>query len=57
MEHTIALIKRSHEGDEKARTQLVEENVGLVCSQTFLWQRNGAGGFVSDWKHRPVKGD
>ena len=30
MEHTIALIKRSHEGDEKARTQLVEENVGLV---------------------------
>lgn len=30
MEHTIALIKRSHEGDEKARTQLVEENVGLI---------------------------
>lgn len=30
MEHTIALIKRSHKGDEKARTQLVEENVGLV---------------------------
>ena len=30
MDHTIALIKRSHEGDEKARTQLVEENVGLV---------------------------
>ena len=30
MEHTSALIKRSHEGDEKARTQLVEENVGLV---------------------------
>lgn len=30
MEHTIALIKRSHEGDEKARTQLVEENIGLV---------------------------
>lgn len=30
MEHTIALIQRSHEGDEKARTQLVEENVGLI---------------------------
>lgn len=30
MEHTIALIERSHEGDEKARAQLVEENVGLI---------------------------
>lgn len=30
MDHTIALIKRSHEGDEKAREQLVEENVGLI---------------------------
>ena len=30
MEHTIALIKRSHEGDEEARAQLVEENVGLI---------------------------
>ena len=30
MEHTIALIERSHEGDEKARAQLGEENVGLI---------------------------
>lgn len=30
MDHTIALIQRSHEGDEEARTQIVEENVGLV---------------------------
>lgn len=30
MEHTIALIKQSHDGDEKAREQLVEENIGLV---------------------------
>ena len=30
MEHTIALIRKSHDGDEKARTQLVEENVGLI---------------------------
>jgi len=30
MDHTIALIQRSHEGDEKARAQLVEENTGLV---------------------------
>lgn len=30
MEHTIALIQRSHDGDEKARAQLVEENMGLI---------------------------
>lgn len=30
MEHTIALITRSQEGDKEARAQLVEENVGLI---------------------------
>ena len=30
MADTIALIRRSHEGDEKAREQLVKENIGLV---------------------------
>ena len=30
MDHTIALSKKSHDGDKKAREQLVEENVGLV---------------------------
>ncbi len=30
MEHTIALIRQSQMGDEKARAQLVEENIGLV---------------------------
>lgn len=30
MDHTIALIRKSHEGDKKAREQLVEENVGLI---------------------------
>ena len=30
MDHTIALIRNSHDGDETARVQLVEENVGLV---------------------------
>ena len=30
MDHVIALIKQAHQGDEKARAQLVEENVGLV---------------------------
>lgn len=30
MEHTIALIRQAHAGDGQARSQLVEENVGLV---------------------------
>lgn len=30
MDQTIALIRMSHEGDEKAREQLVKENTGLV---------------------------
>lgn len=30
MDHTIALIRKSHDGDEEARTQLYEENVGLI---------------------------
>lgn len=30
MDHTIALIQKSHEGDEEAREQLVKENTGLV---------------------------
>ena len=30
MEHTIALIRKSHDGDEEASAQLVEENVGLI---------------------------
>lgn len=30
MEHTIALVRKSHEGDERARAQIVEENTGLV---------------------------
>ena len=30
MDHTIALIRKSHEGDKEAREQIVEENVGLI---------------------------
>ena len=30
MDRTILLIKQSHDGDETARAQLVEENMGLV---------------------------
>ena len=40
MDHTIALIQRSHDGDEKAREQLVEENTGLVwCSGSLEGER------------------
>lgn len=30
MDRTIALIQKSHDGDESARAQLVQENVGLI---------------------------
>lgn len=30
MDHTIALIQKSHNGDEEAKAQLIEENVGLI---------------------------
>ena len=30
MDHTLALIQKSHEGDEEARAKLVQENTGLV---------------------------
>lgn len=30
MDHTIALIQKSHDGDERARAQLMEENTGLI---------------------------
>ena len=30
MDHTIALIRKSHDGDKEAREKLVEENVGLI---------------------------
>lgn len=30
MDHTTTLIQKAHAGDEKARAQIVEENVGLI---------------------------
>lgn len=30
MDHTIALIRKSHDGDKRARAQLLEENTGLI---------------------------
>ncbi len=41
MEHTLALIKRVHEGDKNAREQLVEENMGLVFTVVHRFQGRG----------------
>lgn len=30
MDHTIALIRKSHNGDKEARERLVKENIGLI---------------------------
>lgn len=42
MDHTIALIRKSHEGDEEARAQLVEENTGLVWCIVKRFYNRGA---------------
>lgn len=42
MDHTIALIMQSHEGNEEARTQLVEENAGLVWCVVKRFYNRGA---------------
>lgn len=41
MEHTLALIKRVHEGDKEAREQLVEENMGLVFTVVHRFSGRG----------------
>lgn len=41
MEHTLALIKRVHEGDKEAREQLVEENMGLVFTVVHRFRGRG----------------
>ncbi|HJA67068.1 RNA polymerase sporulation sigma factor SigF [Lachnoclostridium sp. An169] len=42
MDHTIALIRKSHDGDKEAREQLVEENVGLVWCVVKRFYGRGA---------------
>ncbi|MCF2681631.1 RNA polymerase sporulation sigma factor SigF [Faecalicatena contorta] len=42
MDHTLALIQRSHNGDEEARAQLVEENTGLVWCIVKRYYNRGA---------------
>ena len=42
MDHTSALIQKSHAGDERAKAQLVEENVGLVWCIVKRFYNRGA---------------
>jgi len=41
MERTLALIKKSHQGDKEARDTLVEENLGLIWSMLKRFQGRG----------------
>lgn len=42
MDHTIALIQQAHQGDEEARAQLVEENIGLIWCIVKRFYNRGA---------------
>ncbi len=42
MDHTIALIQKSHEGDEEAKAQIVEENTGLIWCVVKRFYNRGA---------------
>ena len=42
MDHTIALIRKSHKGDKEAREQIVKENVGLVWCVVRRFYGRGA---------------
>ena len=42
MDHTIALIQKSHDGDEEAKTQLYEENIGLIWCVVKRFFNRGA---------------
>ena len=41
MEHTLALLKKAHEGDKEARDTLIEENMGLVRSVAARFRNRG----------------
>ena len=42
MDHTIALIRKSHDGDKKAREELVEKNIGLIWCVVKRFYGRGA---------------
>ena len=41
MEHTLALIERSHQGDKEARDTIFKENAGLIYSVAKRFQGRG----------------
>lgn len=41
MEHTLALIEQVHNGDKKAREQLIDENMGLVYTVAHRFRGRG----------------
>ena len=53
MDHTIALIQKSHEGDDEARAQIVEENT--VYRKTLCRARNRNGRPVPDRNDRTAE--
>ena len=54
MDHTIALIEKSHNGDKEAREQLVEENIGLIwCVVKRFYGR----GIEADREYRAYQGN
>ena len=59
MDHTIALIEKSHNGDKEAREQLVEEKyrADLVCCKTVLWTGNRGRRSFSDREYRAYQGN
>ena len=42
MDDTIALIRKSHDGDKKAREELVEKNIGLIWCVVKRFYGRGA---------------
>ena len=52
MDHTIALIQKSHEGDDEARAQIV---TGLVYRKTLCRARNRNGRSVPDRNDRTAE--
>ena len=48
------LLKRISEGDESAREEIIEQNIGLVRSivKRFLGRGHEAEDLVSDWLYR-----
>lgn len=54
MDDVMGLIDRAHHGDERARAQLVEQNMGLVWSigPPLFRQRYRERGSVPDRSHR-----